>query len=78
MSYARWSEGDVYLYHTGKEFICQICPMATNEEDFTTASRGEILYHLLEHRNKGHMVPERAIERLRAEMSGVKTNEAAT
>jgi hypothetical protein len=49
-----------------------IVKLATTHEthdDFTSNSRTEMLAHLEEHRAAGHKVPERALDRLRTEIT---------
>jgi hypothetical protein len=60
MSYCRMADdSDVYVYPDSRGgFTCCV----------TVATRAEMLAHLEEHRANGDLVPERAIERLRAEM----------
>lgn len=70
MSYCRFGEGDVYVYPSGDGFICQGCPLIPgDEEDFVCGTRMELLEHLTAHQQRGHFVPERALDRLRKELA---------
>ena len=74
MSYARFSEGDVYVWQswTGK-FICDFCSLAGAA--FVCDTRAEMLEHLQKHIDAGHSVPDRAITRLREEMDEVSSQD---
>ncbi len=63
MSYARLSEGDVYVYdHVYMGLRCETCDHVTGENKFA------MLVHLVqEHVNKGQTVPNRALARLAIE-----------
>lgn len=67
MAYARFAyDSDVYVYaSTDGGFTCENCPTAGSSFRCETAL--EMATHLLEHRAKGHRVPEDAIAELRAE-----------
>lgn len=79
MSYCRFSEGDVYLYCGASGWICCACRLRDKDyEDFLMASPQAALEHLLQHRTTGHVVPERAIERLQEEIRDAENHEAAT
>lgn len=77
MSYARWGcdGSDVYVYGTEYEhdgtlvgrLVCMSCTLEADGMSFTCASNYDMVAHLLEHREKGHSVPEDALERLREE-----------
>lgn len=78
MSYCRWGEGDLYVWE-GKDdgkpiWVCQHCPMRKADSsgcrpDSHFESRQDMLKHLEDHRAFGHKFPERALERLRAEIA---------
>jgi hypothetical protein len=82
MSYARFVESDVYVFHSVGGFgCCQICSLmptrivesglakgAEFHEDFNTASREEMIAHLMEHVKNGDSVPDRAIQQLTKEL----------
>lgn len=68
MSYARMTEGDVYAlccvdwFGPGLDgYVCYSCPMGD-----TVAFRtpGELRTHLIEHLERGDVVPERAFAEL--------------
>jgi hypothetical protein len=78
VSYARWgAEGsEVYVFaHSGGHFCCMGCRLlpADSEgyydDDFTRATRTEMIAHLEAHRAVGHAVPESALERLHKEVA---------
>lgn len=94
MSYARFSEGDVYVFR-GKEahgskkdrYICMACKMTPDNAtklktydgkifewhgDFVCQHPNGMLGHLRAHQEAGHLVPRRAILRLKQEMSRVR------
>lgn len=69
MAYARWGcdGSDVYVFMdvTGG-FTCCCCELVgENRSNFAT--KGEMVEHLLKHREAGHVVPEYAIESIRNE-----------
>lgn len=67
MSYARWGEdgSNVYVFGTGDEIVCMQCTLDPDPGgSFSTRQPGEMLAHLKRHREAGHIVPERAFERL--------------
>lgn len=84
MSYARWSDGDVYVFGTGKGFVCMVCSLMPKEKcdgmlkgammnkDFQCKSEEEMLEHLKQHITAGDMVPNDAIERLKEEIKEKK------
>ena len=78
MSIVRWdTDSDVYVYMTamsddpgGVAFECCACPLLRENGGrlgVTAGMKGwdAAVAHLLEHREKGHKVPEYAIENLR-------------
>lgn len=69
MSYARWGQegSSVYVFGTGDRLVCMHCKLVPFEEDYSTPYPGEMIAHLLKHREKGDTVPEFALERLRRE-----------
>lgn len=76
MSYARFSEGDVYVfshsaYEPPKNIVCQVCSL----DDERGRDVAEMLDHLNEHRAAGHVVPRRAFDRLQMELAA-RTAEA--
>lgn len=78
MSYARWSEGDVYVYEdVSGGFTCCGCSLHpdNDKEDgpdevksINVKTRQEMLAHLDKHVAAGHLVPSRAVERLKREI----------
>ena len=75
MSYARFSEGDIYLYPGGSPpWICCNCKLMPEVEDpddreYTHInSLQETFQHVIEHRKAGHLVPDRCIKRLKSEL----------
>jgi hypothetical protein len=71
MSYARFSNADVYVYlDVGGYFNCCACWLGDLlegdifHESFHARSTTEILSHLEEHRQAGHDVPDDCIDRL--------------
>lgn len=77
MSYARFSEGDIYLFaHADfSGWICQLCSLPEGHEKkfgcegscYLVTAR-EVLGHLEAHIETGHEVPERAMERIKIEI----------
>jgi hypothetical protein len=62
VSYARFNEGDVYVFAataTG-DWECCRCSLAPGSS-FNCATRREMVEHLHQHRAVGHLVPDRAI-----------------
>ena len=71
MAYARFGQdSDVYVYpDTRGGFTCLRCPDSAGE--FRCATASEMVTHLLtQHRAKGRLVPDEAIEQLRHEAAG--------
>jgi len=80
MSYARFSEGDVYVWAaSSSEYHCQCCRLMPRDiksvvggymhGDTVAGSPAEMLAHLKAHRAAGHSVPDRALSRLQAEVA---------
>jgi hypothetical protein len=72
MSYARWSEGDVYVFADASGGItCMSCKLMPEDdgwhEDFRCSVPEEMFFHLQGHKNVGHSVPDSAMERLETE-----------
>lgn len=62
MSYARFSEGDVYVwegcYTDGSGFVtCQVCSLMPGCDDFTVTRLSHMVTHLEHHQERGHDVP---------------------
>lgn len=82
MSYCRFGQGDVYVFHSvGGYATCMLCNLmpdrvvengvckgASFRSDYNTSSRKEMISHLKEHIEKGDMVPDSAIERIGMEI----------
>ncbi len=67
----RGAESDVYVFEAEEnQFICCRCPLR-ERGDTVTADQAGMVAHLLEHRAAGHMVPEDALEELRAEAAAL-------
>ena len=68
MAFARFGlNSNVYVYEDVRGgFTCERCPTAGQQYRCQTAA--EMVTHLLEHRAKGHRVPDSAIEELQAEV----------
>jgi len=68
MSYARLKEGvsDVYVYNTPKgEYICHWCSMHEREHMYHICQTPDsMIMHLIEHKNRGDLVPDYTIPRL--------------
>lgn len=74
MSYCRFGEGDVYLYHSsGGGFVCCECSLDSKSRWKRFPSRRRALAHLLRHKAVGQRVPARALSRLKAEMRRTST-----
>jgi hypothetical protein len=66
MSFARFLEGDVYIYlNTEGLYECCSCGLAGCCVLLPTAT--EMLAHVEEHRRAGHEIPDRCVPELRAE-----------
>lgn len=66
MAFARFSEGDVYVYlNTDGLFECCFCGLAG--KCFLVETTKEMCDHLLAHATAGHDVPPGCIERLSQE-----------
>lgn len=72
MSYARFSNGDVYVYATGDKIICCACKLSEPRGE-VTLGRADMILHLEAHRAAGHDVPEEASDRLRWELEHQQT-----
>jgi len=67
MSYCRFSDGDVYMYPSGKGII-ECCACRLPGGDFRLFStKQDALDHLMWHKRAGHKVPQHAIDRLKRE-----------
>lgn len=71
MAYARFSDGDVYVFDSiGSGFECCACRLP-GRRWYTTKSRSEMIKHLMEHRLAGHSVPQGAIDDLQEEIKTI-------
>lgn len=62
MSYARFGEGDVYVYSSGTGVVCVMCSFGDLLEDtFRAESTQEMVDHLKAHERAGDRVPARTI-----------------
>lgn len=70
MSYCRRNgvDSDVYVVRTGRRLACLGCSLVDFSGSVVRESAEEMRAHLLAHRSRGHLVPDRAIERLEREM----------
>lgn len=67
MSYCRIGEdSDVYLIRSGDMLVCY-CALEGNEQE----TEEGMISHLVDHQERGHKVPQRAIARLNAERLGI-------
>lgn len=76
MSYCRFSEGDVYMYwniYGGIE--CCGCKLRTDYISPRFYSRTEAIKHLELHIANNHIVPDRAIKRLKEEIKEIGDKE---
>lgn len=74
MSYARWSEGDAYVYPSVHGHLeCMGCSLESTPEEphksFRTKKRSEMIAHIERHIAAGHVVPGRTLPRLRRELA---------
>lgn len=70
MSYARfgWDDSDVYVFLNISGFLdCCGCSLEAWGEMTRYETTADMLAHLEHHRHEGHTVPERCIERLKAD-----------
>ncbi len=71
MSFARFSEGDLYVYlNVSGLFECCCCPLGTGG-CFSAPTAAEMVSHLELHRNAGHFAPARAFKELRDGAGGL-------
>lgn len=72
MSYCRfaWDGSDVYVFFNGdNEFECCACRLkGCLAGSFICKTEKQMIKHLLEHRKKGHCVPQESINRLLEEL----------
>lgn len=69
MSYCRFSDGDVYIYHHVNGFLeCCGCKLAGYKGCFTTKSRERMLQHIQMHKRVNHKVGRGAQSRLKREI----------
>jgi hypothetical protein len=71
MSYARWGEDGSSVYVIGTndgERDLLVCVQCSEGSSFSCESALQMLSHLIAHRERGDVVPERAFERLREEI----------
>lgn len=75
MSYARWSEGDVYLYpHIDGYYLCCRCTLCGGDwGDWKSTELLDVLDHLKAHRDAGHTVPQRAFDQVNRELDQLET-----
>lgn len=75
MSYARfgWDDSDVYVFATNYEGAdgWECCGCGMYEESFYTHLISVMIDHLKQHRERGHTVPQYAVDRLIAERDGI-------
>lgn len=71
MSYCRFGEGDVYVFHTAGSpgLECCACILSPHSRRFVT--RSEMVEHLREHESAGHSVPGDVIPNLEAEIAAI-------
>lgn len=78
MSYARFSEGDLYMYQGGDSMICMECRLRPEDNqgwrgdwvgDKGATFYQDALAHAMEHKAAGHVVPARTVERLQADIA---------
>ena len=69
MSYCRknMADSDVYVYRHETGITCNGCDLRGGYDIICVDTPGEMLDHLLDHTERGDMVPERATERLQRE-----------
>lgn len=76
MSYARFSEGDVYVFPSSSGIECLGCALIGGWERGRWVADGvthreqivSTLIHLAQHESAGHAVPNRAWDQLHAEL----------
>ncbi len=70
MSYARfgWDDSDVYVYlDCGGYLTCCGCSLSADSSFPAFYSTADMLAHLRQHRMLGHVVPQDALDQLRAD-----------
>ncbi len=72
MSYARFGEGDIYLYPTAGEddqplWVCCLC-LLDSSSDVLLTSLNEAFNHVNKHIEANHVVPARCVERFKKEI----------
>lgn len=72
MSYCRaiYNESDVYVYHdVSGGFTCCGCTLETERRPyFNVPTRTDMIRHLGEHKEKGDIVPDYALESLKLDL----------
>lgn len=67
MSYSRKClESDVYVFDDSVDWVCHECALSGGANHKESTPPG-MLAHLLAHRERGHMVPQSAMDRLASE-----------
>lgn len=76
MAYARMGDdSDVYVW-LGRGWECSGCRLVSGKRKwFYTEDRQAMINHLHAHREAGHLVPQRAIDRLQRELDTEDDNE---
>lgn len=70
MSYCRFSEGDVYMYHSSAGIVCALCSLSGGaSHDPTFNNPQDALAHLHLHQDAGGSVPARAFTALHDEIA---------
>lgn len=70
MSYCRWIDGDLYIYHSvdGGLVCCACRLLGENGENFRAFKRSDMIAHIEAHVAAGHDVQEYVVKELQAEM----------
>jgi len=80
MSYARFSEGDIYIYeHVHGRLVCENClfrpPLPTPpglrqlRRNHPTRTRRAMLHHIASHAASGHAIPDRTVPTLTLDLN---------
>ncbi len=69
MSYARFSEGNIYLYLFDDNFWeCNSCWLSEDRQSQHFHNLADVKSHVEAHQQAGHIVPRRCIEQIEEEL----------
>jgi hypothetical protein len=78
MSYARWIEGDIYLYHTSHGYVlCDSCPSMMGDDVKLTTWK-DVVEHVKQHIATKHNVPGHTLPLVEQQMAMDPENKLMT